>query len=127
MDLHRKLANHKTLHFRPFLAKNNDSIFRKNPKTLFLGLFGSLLLPNFAPIFRGDGVEIEKNCPQQSESTFHQLFKYEIRFSKSLAVVLDIGILHKSPKTLFLPFFGPFFALNLENENFSRYGICTES
>ena len=59
-DLRRKLANHKTLHFRPFLAKTNDSIFRKNPKTLFLGLFGRLLLPNFAPIFRGEGVELVK-------------------------------------------------------------------
>ena len=28
-DLHRKLANHKTLHFRSFLAKTNDSIFAK--------------------------------------------------------------------------------------------------
>ena len=63
-------------------------ILHKSPKTLFLGLFG----PNFAPIFRGEGVEILKNCPYQSESTFQQLFKYEIRFSKSLAVVLDIGI-----------------------------------
>ena len=50
------------------------------------------ILPNFAPIFRGEGVEIEKNCPHQSKSTFQELFKYEIRFSKSLAVVSDIGI-----------------------------------
>ena len=27
-DLYRKLANHKTLHFRSFLAKTNDSTFR---------------------------------------------------------------------------------------------------
>ena len=39
-DLRTKLANHKTLHFRSFLAKTNDSILRKGPKTLFLGLFG---------------------------------------------------------------------------------------
>ena len=45
-SLHRKLANHKTLHFRSFLAKTKDSIFRKSPKTLFLGLFG-----HFSPIF----------------------------------------------------------------------------
>ena len=31
----RKLANHKTLRFRPFLAKTNGWIFRKIPKTLF--------------------------------------------------------------------------------------------
>ena len=45
-DLHRKLANHNTLHFRSFLAKCNDSILRKSQKTLFLGLFG-----HFFPIF----------------------------------------------------------------------------
>ena len=45
-DFHRKLANHKTLHFRSFLAKTNDSILRKSPKTLFLGLFRP-----FFPIF----------------------------------------------------------------------------
>ena len=47
----------------------------------------SAIFPKFAPIFRGGGVEIEKKF----ESTFQELFKYEIRFSKSLAVVLDIG------------------------------------
>ena len=39
-DLRRKLANHKTLHFRLFPAKTNDSILHKCPKTLFWGLFG---------------------------------------------------------------------------------------
>ena len=38
-DLRRKLANHKTLHFSPFLAKTNDSILHKSPKTLFFALF----------------------------------------------------------------------------------------
>ena len=46
-DLRRKLANHKTLHFRSFLEKTNDSILRKSPKTLFLGLFRP-----FSPIFQ---------------------------------------------------------------------------
>ena len=46
-DLHRKLANHKTLHFRSFLAKTNDSILRKSLKTLYLGLFRP-----FFPIFQ---------------------------------------------------------------------------
>ena len=45
-DLRRKLANRKSLHFRSFLAKTNDSILHKCPKTLFLGLFGP-----FLPIF----------------------------------------------------------------------------
>ena len=45
-DLCRKLANHIMLHFRSFLAKTNDSIFRKSPKTLLLGYFGP-----FFPIF----------------------------------------------------------------------------
>ena len=38
--------NYKTLHFRPFLAKTNDSILRKSPKNLFLGHCGP-----FFPIF----------------------------------------------------------------------------
>ena len=46
-DLRRKLANHITLHFRSFLAKTNDSILRKSPKTLFLSLFRP-----FFPIFQ---------------------------------------------------------------------------
>ena len=33
-----------------------------------------------------------KNGLYQSESTFQEIFKYEIRFSKSLAVVSDIGV-----------------------------------
>ena len=36
------------------------------------------------------------------------------------------SILRKSPKTLFLPFLGPF-TLNRENENFPRHGIFAES
>ena len=47
LDFHRKLANHKMIHFRSFLAKTNDSILRKGPKTLFWGLFGP-----FSPIFQ---------------------------------------------------------------------------
>ena len=35
------------LHFRPFLAKTNDSILHKGPKTLFLGHFGP-----FSPFLR---------------------------------------------------------------------------
>ena len=52
----------------------------------------SEILPNSAPIFTGEGVEIEKKY--QSKRTFQELFKYEIRFSKSLAVVLDTGLPH---------------------------------
>ena len=33
--LRRKLANQKTLHFRRFLAKTNDSILHKSPKSPF--------------------------------------------------------------------------------------------
>ena len=64
-DLHRKLANHKTLHFRSFLEKNLWLNFAQESKN---------------PIF-----------------------------------------------AIFLPFFWAHFALNLENENFPRYEICTES
>jgi len=35
-DLCRKLANHKTLHFRSFLAKTNDSILHESPKKNYL-------------------------------------------------------------------------------------------
>ena len=64
-DLLRKLANHKSLHFRSFLAKTNDSIFRKNPKTLFLGHFG----PFFAHFLENE------NFPEKSGSvTFLRLW-----------------------------------------------------
>ena len=33
--LRRKLANHKTLHFRPFLAKTNNSIFPQKSQKLY--------------------------------------------------------------------------------------------
>ena len=46
-NLHSKLANHKTLHFRPFLAKTNDLILLKSPKTLFLGLYIAQLCTHF--------------------------------------------------------------------------------
>ena len=39
-NLHRKFANHNTLHFRSFLAKNNDSILHKIIKSPFLPIFG---------------------------------------------------------------------------------------
>ena len=42
-DLHRKLANHNTLHFRTFQAKYNDSILHKSPKSQFLPIFGPFL------------------------------------------------------------------------------------
>ena len=74
------------------------------------------ILPNFAPMFRGEGVEIEKNGPYQSESTFEELFKYEIRFSKSLAVVSDIGVEKMSQ----LGAICPFCTLFWENENFAE-------
>ena len=38
-DLRRKLANHKMLHFRSFLAKTNDSILHKSPKVYFGAFF----------------------------------------------------------------------------------------
>ena len=36
----RMIEKHNSFHFRPLLAKTNDSILRKSPKTLFLGTFG---------------------------------------------------------------------------------------
>ena len=86
--------------------------------------FWAFISPDFAPIFRGEGVEIEKNCPHQSESTFHQLFKYEIRFSKSLAVVLDIAILCQVQKSYFCPFLGPFCPKSREREFSQIWDFC---
>ena len=67
-DLRRNLANLMTLHFGSFLAKTNDSILRKSPKTLFLGLFGPFwaLFPHFSE---------NENFPEKSSSvTFHHLW-----------------------------------------------------
>ena len=36
----RMIEKHNSFHFRPILAKNNDSILHKCPKTLILGTFG---------------------------------------------------------------------------------------
>ena len=65
LGLRRKMDNNKTLRFRPFPAKTNDTILRKSPKTYFwrkppnwvgtgfllkiraLELFLHLLSPNF--------------------------------------------------------------------------------
>ena len=65
-------------------------------------------------------MEIEKNGPYQPESTFQELFKYEIRFSKSLAAVSD-GYQHLKMSQLrdIYLFLDPF-SIFLENENFSE-------
>ena len=39
-NFRKKLDNNKTLRFKTFPAKSNDSIFHKSPKTLFFGHFG---------------------------------------------------------------------------------------
>ena len=36
----RMIEKHNSFHFRPLLAKTNDSILQKSPKTLILGTFG---------------------------------------------------------------------------------------
>ena len=108
-DLCRKLANHITLHFRSFLAKTNDSILRKSPKTLFCPFFGPF-------------------CPKSREREFSQIWDLRwklanhisLHFRSFLAKSND-SILSKSPKTLFLGLFGPFWTLFpnfLENESF---------
>ena len=81
-DLHRKSANHKTLHFRPFLAKTNDSIFRKSPKTLFL--------PSLGPF-----------CPKSREREFSQIWD----LCKMLA---NNNTLHFRSFLAFWSLFGPF-------------------
>ena len=95
----RKLANHKTLHFRPFLAKTKDSIFRKSPKTLFLPFLGPF-------------------CPKSREREFSQIWDLRrklanhktLHFMSILAKTND-SILRKSLKTLFWGLFVPFFPI----------------
>ena len=41
--MRRKLANHNMLHFRSFLAKTNDSILLKSPKSPFLPILDPFL------------------------------------------------------------------------------------
>ena len=38
----RMIEKHNSFHFRTLLAKTNDSILRKCPKTLILGTFGQI-------------------------------------------------------------------------------------
>ena len=109
MELVQKVSQPFTLHFRPFLAKTNDSIFRKSPKTLFSPFFGPF-------------------CPKSREWEFSQIWNLckmlannnTLHFRSFLAKSND-SILRKSPKTLFLGIFSSFWALFpnfLENESF---------
>ena len=92
-NFHRKLANHKTLHFRSLLARTNDSILCKSPKTLFLPYFCPFLGPF---------------CPKSREREFSQIWDLRrklanhitLHFRSFLAKTND-SILRKSPKTLF--------------------------
>ena len=54
----RKLVNHKTLHFKPFLTKTNGWIFCKSPKTLFFPIFGP-----FLPIFGKMRIFLKNRAP----------------------------------------------------------------
>ena len=89
-DLCRKLANHKTLHFRPFLAKTIDSIFHKSPKTLILPFLGPF-------------------CPKSREREFSKIWDLcrklanhkTLHFRSFLAKTND-SILHESPKKNYL-------------------------
>ena len=90
--------NHKTLHFRLFLAKTNDSIFHKSPKTLFLPFLGSF-------------------CPKSREREFSQIWNLHRKLANHkmlhfLAKTND-SIFRKSPKTLFLGLFGPLYCPTL--------------
>ena len=96
-DLYR---NHKTLHFRSFLAKTNDSIFRKSPITLFW----AFILPNFAPIFRGEGVEIEKKN-LKVHFTRQSYMKSDFQNLQQLCWILAFCVKSKNP---IFALFGPF-------------------
>ena len=93
-DLRRKLANHKTRHFRPFHAKTNNSIFCKSPKSPFLPPFFHFWWKwEFSQIW---GLRRKL----ANDNTLH--------FRSFLGKTND-SILCKSPKSPFLPIFGPFF------------------
>ena len=107
----RKLANHNTLHFRTFLAKTNDSIFRKSPKTLFF--------PFFSPF-----------CPKSREREFSQIWDLRKKLAnhntlhfRSFLVKSNDSILHKNPKTLFLGLFENFFTFFWKIIFFLKNGV----
>ena len=110
--MRRKLANHKTLHFRPFLAKTNDSIFRKSPKPLFLPFLGPF-------------------CPKTREREFFQIWDLRrklanhkmLHFRSFLAKTND-SILRKGKKNPILGAFWALFPHFSENENFPEKSGC---
>ena len=58
MGFAQKVSQHHTLHFRSFLAKTNDYILRKCPKSPFSPIFGP-----FSPYFRAfDLITAEPRC-----------------------------------------------------------------
>ena len=107
-DLCRKSANHKMLHFRPFLVKTNDSIFRKRPEPYFCTFLGPF-------------------CPKSRERDFSQIWDLHrklanhntLHFRSFLAKSNDSNLL-KSPKTLFLCLFGHFFTFFWKIKNFLK-------
>ena len=102
----RKLANHKTLHFRQFLAKTNDSIYRKSQKPLFLPFLGPF-------------------CPKSWEREFSQILDWRwklanhkmLHFRTFLAKTYD-SILRKKSKNPILGAFLDLFPHFSKNENF---------
>ena len=118
-DLCRKLANHNTLHFRWFLAKTNDSNFLQKSKNPIFGPMWAFILPNFAPIFRGEGVEIEKKLSisiWKYISTAIQIWNQIFKIFSSC-----VGYWHLKNVTVkaICLFSDPFFIFS-ENENFSE-------
>ena len=114
-DLHRKLAKHKTLHFRSFLAKTNDSIMRKIPKTLFLPYFCPFLCPF---------------CRKSREREFSQIWDFHRKLAnhktlhfRTFLAKTNHSILLKSPKTLFLGHFGPFLPIFEKMRIFSLFYV----
>ena len=114
-------VNHNTLHFGSFLAKTNVTILCKSPKTYFwaiLCLFGP-----FLPIF--EKMRIFPKNPALSLFYVYGPLTSCNKLEKTNEPILRT-VHHRQTDDTFLPFLGPF-ALNLENENFPRYGISAES
>ena len=121
-DLRRKLANHKALHLKSFLAKSIDSILRKSPKTLFLGIFSP-----FSPIFEKMRI-FPKNRALSLFSGNGPLTSCK-KSEKNIEPILRKTVTggKTDSKNPIFAIFSALFALNLKNENFPRYGICGES
>ena len=110
----RKLSNHKTLHFRPFLAKNS-----------WLNLLQNSKKPYFCPF-------LGPFCPKSREREFSQIWDLcrklanhkALHFRTFLAKTNDSILSTKVQKPNFCPFLGPFCPKSREREFSQTWDLC---